>query len=230
LREPADQVNAFRTQAIESYRQLLKQFPKSELGAVALSSMGTLYYLLGKAADANTVYEQLKRDFPDAPQARNIIFARGQSLLDLGRVDDAVKVFDEMFANPKPYSASQFMLVGDEMHKIGQSKTAVRAYRQAAMLAASDTNSARALGLGNVHDGPEPGEHGAEQLPRVRPGGGAVVPEILELVLHGGRQLPAEPGPMPRSQPRNPRRSAVSVSPKPAARSTRPAVSQRNPI
>ncbi|MEI7435341.1 MAG: tetratricopeptide repeat protein, partial [bacterium] len=142
LREPPDQVTAFRTQAIESYQQLIKQFPKSELGPTALSSMGTLYYLLGKPAEANTAYEQLKRDFPDAPQARNIIFARGQSLLDLGRADDAVKVFEEMFASPKLYSANQFMMVGDEMYKIGQSKTAGRAYRQATTLAASDTNSA----------------------------------------------------------------------------------------
>ncbi len=142
LREPAAELNAFRTQAIESFQQLLKQFPKTEMGPVALSSVGTLYFLLGKPAEANTAYVQLKRDFPDAPQAKNIVFARGQSLLNLGRADDAVKVFEEMFTNPKTYTAAQFMMVGDEMQKIGQSPTAARAYQQAAALSASDTNSA----------------------------------------------------------------------------------------
>lgn len=151
LKKPEDKVPMFQARAIEGFEQLIKEYPKSELAPQALSVMGTLLYIQNKPTEANAAYERLKRDFPTSDQASNIVFARGDSLLKLGRTDEAVKVFNEMFDNAKAYSPQQFMKVGGTMVEAKEFLTAIKAYELARQGSDSNTWQLATLGIGESY-------------------------------------------------------------------------------
>jgi TolA-binding protein len=131
LRLPPERVGDYQAKAIEGYTDLLKGFPKSELAPSALSGMGTLYYLQNKPEDAGKAFDRLQKEFPNCEQAKNVLFAQGQSLLDIGQTEKAVEVFSRMFENAKAYTPPQFFQVGRIVLEAGQFEIAVKAYTQA---------------------------------------------------------------------------------------------------
>jgi len=141
LTQPQDQVPLFQGRAIEGYAALLKDFQKSDLAPSALSAMGTLCYLLKKPDEAGKAFERLVKDYPDSPQAKDILFVQGQSLLDMGRNAEAIKVFADMFKNPKSFKPSQFLRVGRVMMDAKEYDTAAKAFTEARNVVSS-TNAA----------------------------------------------------------------------------------------
>jgi TolA-binding protein len=131
LREPAEKVPAHQAKAIDDYAAFLKAFPKSTLAPNALSSSGVLLLILNRNAEASAAYDRLSKEFPNSEQARNAVFARGTSLLEMGQKEQAVKVFEEMFANPGKFSAPQFYQAGRVMLEQQVVDTAIRAFEQA---------------------------------------------------------------------------------------------------
>lgn len=131
LREPADKLADYQAKAIEGYGEFLTVAPKSELAPVALSGIGTLQYLQNKAEEAGKAFDRLQKEFPDSEQAKNVLFAQGKSLVELGQSEKAVEVFGRMFVNVKAYTPPQFQQVGDTMLQAGQYETAAKAYTQA---------------------------------------------------------------------------------------------------
>jgi TolA-binding protein len=132
LKKPEDQVPLFQSKAIEGLKAFLSKYPKSELGASALSGLGTLYYLQKNPMEAQKAYDQLKKDYPDSDQAKNVTFASAKSLAEIGRMDEAVKVFESMLADAQKYSAAQFLQAAGYLYDAGQFETAGKFYQQAA--------------------------------------------------------------------------------------------------
>ena len=128
LRTPQDKIPEYQTKAIEGYQAFVKEFPKSKLAPNALSGMGTIYYLQHKPDEAGRAFDRLGKEFPDAPQSKNVLFAQGQALLDLGQADQAVEVFEKMFSNTNAYTPLQFLQVGQAMLAAKQHTTAQKAY------------------------------------------------------------------------------------------------------
>lgn len=130
LKKPADKVTLFQTKAIEGYNEFLKEFPNSKLGPDALSTLGTLLFVLNKPDEANQAYERLAREYPTSPQASNIVYAQGKSLLDIGQTDRAIEIFGKMLASPKNFTQPQFSQVGSVMLDAKQYETAIKFYEQ----------------------------------------------------------------------------------------------------
>ncbi len=132
LKKPEDQVPVFQTKAIEGLNAFLAQYPKSEQGAVALSGLGTLYFLQKNPEEAQKVYARLVKEFPDSEQAKNVKFAQATSLAEIGRMDEAVRVFESMLADAQKFSAAQFLQAANYLQEVGQFATAGKFYQQAA--------------------------------------------------------------------------------------------------
>ena len=131
IKEPAEQVPLYQTKAIEGFNQLLKDFPKSELSAPALSGVGTLYFLQGKPEEAEKAYSRLAREFPDSPQASNVTFAMFLSLKEIGQMDKAVVVVEKMLTDAAKYTPGQFLQAAVAIYESKQYETAAKFYRQA---------------------------------------------------------------------------------------------------
>ena len=132
LKTPEDQVPTYQANAIKGFNVFLEQFPKSEMAAPALSSVGTLYFLQGKADEAEKVYTRLSKEFPDSEQAKNVTFALARSLMDIGQMEKAVAVFEKMLATADKFTPGQFQQAAAVIFGAKQYETAAKFYRQAA--------------------------------------------------------------------------------------------------
>ncbi|MBC7792179.1 MAG: tetratricopeptide repeat protein [Clostridia bacterium] len=57
--------------AIRFYRQLVKYYPKTDQALAALATVADLYqYKLGNVPAAIELYQELSREFPDAPESQ----------------------------------------------------------------------------------------------------------------------------------------------------------------
>ena len=153
LRDPADKLPEYQAKAIEGYGDFLKEAPKSELAPSALSGIGTLYYLQNKPEEADKAFARLRKEFPDSEQAQNVLFAQGQTLIDLGQTEKAVEVFGGMFANTKAYNAAQFLKVANIMLQAAQYEAAAKAFVQARTSNERSVWESASVGLGQSYSG-----------------------------------------------------------------------------
>lgn len=132
LKTPEDQVPLYQSKAIEGFNEVLAKYPKSEYAVTALSGLGTLYFLQKNPAEAEKVYSRLVKEYPDSEQAKNVKFAQATSLADIGRVDEAVRVFESMLADAGKFTGAQFLQAAGYLLNLGQSAVAGKFYLQAA--------------------------------------------------------------------------------------------------
>ena len=131
MRDPADKVPDYQAKAIEGFNDFLKEAPKSELAPLALSYIGTIYYLQSKPEEAGKAFDRLQKEFPQSEQAQNVLFVQGQALIELGQTDKGVEIFSKMYSNTKAYTLAQFFKVGGIILQAGQFDAAAKAYAQA---------------------------------------------------------------------------------------------------
>lgn len=153
MREPADKLPDYQAKAIEGYSDFIKESPKSELAPSALSGIGTLYYLQNKPEEAGKAFERLQKEFPNSEQAQNVLFAQGQTLIDLGQTEKAVEVFSRMFGNAKAYNAAQFLKVATIILQAGQYEAAAKAFAQARTSSERGVWESASVGLGQSCSG-----------------------------------------------------------------------------
>jgi tetratricopeptide (TPR) repeat protein len=79
---------------------------------------------------------RLQKEYPESPEAKNALFVLGRSLLELGRKQQATKVFKDMFAGSGEFSASQILTAGQELYKVGEFAIALEAFDR--VLASTD--------------------------------------------------------------------------------------------
>lgn len=115
LNKPEDEQRRMRIEAIRTFMQLVKEFPDSRFAPAALSQIGTLWTVLDKPDEAEKALRQLQQKYPDSNEARNSLFVLGRNLLELGRREQAVNVFKEMFESGGEYNSSQILTAGREL-------------------------------------------------------------------------------------------------------------------
>ncbi len=86
-----------RDRAIELYRELSASDDPA-VGAAALSAWATIRTRQGRQGDARILRERLVERFPASRQAVDIVFFRGDSHHDAGRIDQAIREYSQASA------------------------------------------------------------------------------------------------------------------------------------
>ena len=131
VRDPEDQVQAFRQQAVKDFEDLVKEFPKSKFAPTAMSRIGVLWTLLENPEETEKALRRLEEEYPDTEEAKNAKFMLARSLLEIGKRKEAIKVFKEMFSGSGKYSAAQILTAGRELLAVEDYEIALQAFDRA---------------------------------------------------------------------------------------------------
>ena len=126
--KPADKAPTLQRLAVEGYVDLTTRFPKSKYAPSALMQAGSIRSLAGDSAGANTLFERLRKDYPESAEAKNVLFEMGRRFLDMGHRAEAVDAFKKMFKEQGTYSDAQILLAGQELQKAKEYELAAEAY------------------------------------------------------------------------------------------------------
>ncbi|MCE9614588.1 MAG: tetratricopeptide repeat protein [Lentisphaerae bacterium] len=118
----------YKQNALQFFLQLADKYPQSKLTPAALSQAGTLWTVLGNAGEAQKAFNRLKQNYGESPEAKNVDFLLGMSLLELGKRNEAVAVFKQMFSGGGQYSDAQILTAGDELLKAKEYAIAIEAF------------------------------------------------------------------------------------------------------
>lgn len=128
---PKGKAESYRKlQAIQTLEKLVTDFPKSKFAANALSQVGTLWTILERPKEAGQALEKLQKEYPDSPEASNALFMLGMNLLKMGREQQAVSVFRDMFTSTGKYSDRQVLTAGRELLQAGELRIALDAFNR----------------------------------------------------------------------------------------------------
>lgn len=144
---PEEKLVELKQQAITTYEEMLKLFPKSEFAPGVLMQIGTLWTTLGdKAPDstkkADEAFTRLSQQFPDSAEAKLALFQRGKILIELGFRSQGVAVLKQMFADAAKYAPHQMLTVGQELLKSKEYDMALQAF-ELALAGAKDNEGVR---------------------------------------------------------------------------------------
>lgn len=128
LDSPEDRIPAYRRAAINTFESLVKDFPESEFAPAALSQAGTIWTILEQPDEAQRTLRRLQEEYPESREAQNALFMLARSLLELGRRQQAARIFAQMFERGGDYTAAQILTAGNELRDLGEMELALRAY------------------------------------------------------------------------------------------------------
>ncbi len=128
--QPEDKVKAYKTHAASVLEELVAKFPDSQFAPAALGQLGTILTVLEKPDDARNALVRLKQKYPKSPEAMNSTFILAGNLLNMGRKQEAVKLFKEMFEGEGTYSPGQILTAGKELLNAGEYDTAAEAFER----------------------------------------------------------------------------------------------------
>jgi TolA-binding protein len=118
----------YKKGAVKILLDLVKKFPDSVYAPTALSQVGSLYTVMKKPDDARKVLQRLQKEYPESPEAKNVVFTIGTNLLALDMRKEAVAYFKEMFKGSGKYSSAQFLTAGKILYDAGEYKVAIEAF------------------------------------------------------------------------------------------------------
>jgi TolA-binding protein len=122
--------NHYKVGAIRLLTELVDRYPQSVFAPPALSQIGALNTILQRPEDAAAALRRLERQYPDSPEAANAVFAIGLSLLEMGRREDAVRYFSQMFAGTGTYAPAQLLRAGQELLAAKEYPIALQAFER----------------------------------------------------------------------------------------------------
>jgi tetratricopeptide (TPR) repeat protein len=130
--KPVEKAPELQRLAVDGYVDLVARFPKSKYAPGSLMQAGSIRSLAGDSAGANTLFERLRKDYPDSAEAKNVLFEMGRRFLDMGYRAQAVETFKKMFVEQGAYSDTQILLVGQELLKAKEYELAAQAFDRVA--------------------------------------------------------------------------------------------------
>ncbi len=120
--------NYYKVNAIKKLGELVTLFPDSPFAPSALSQVGTLYTVIGKADEARKALQQLQKDYPESNEAKNAVFMIGLNLLEMGMRTEAVAYFKQMFSGGGEYTQSQLLTASRTLFDAGEYAIAIEGY------------------------------------------------------------------------------------------------------
>ena len=130
--KPVEKAPELRKLAVDGYLDLVTRFPKSKYAPGCLMQAGSIRSLAGDSAGANTLFERLRKDYPESDEAKNVLFEMGRRFLDMGYRAQAVETFKKMFVEQGSYSDAQILLAGQELLKSKEYELAAQAFDRVA--------------------------------------------------------------------------------------------------
>jgi len=130
ISKPEDRVPKFREAAAGLYRNFVERFSSSKLAPTALSSLGAVLIATGKSEEAAKVYEELAAKYPESDAGQNARFAMLRSLADIGHMEKAGSVLDDMIRDAASYPPEHFLRAAQMMLDKEEYKSSVRAFAQ----------------------------------------------------------------------------------------------------
>ena len=118
--------------AIVCFKSILKDYPKSNLLADALYSLGTVYFKKGDFINSHEIFSKFTSEFKDNPLQPQAFYLTGNSLLNLGKINKALSVFKEV---PKLYPQDIQLRqqaeyeIADCYYKLGQENEALKQFK-----------------------------------------------------------------------------------------------------
>jgi tetratricopeptide (TPR) repeat protein len=126
--KPADKLEALQRMSVDGYIDLVTRFPKSKYAPGALMQAGSIRSLAGDSGNANKLFEQLRKDYPESAEAKNVLFEMGRRFLDMGYRAQAVETFKKMFVEQGNYKDVQILVAGQELLKAKEYDLATQAF------------------------------------------------------------------------------------------------------
>jgi TolA-binding protein len=120
----------YKANAIKKLNQLIQAYPDSAFAPAALSQIGTLNTILGDAKAASEALDRLQKEYPDTAEAKNAVYMIGRNLLEMGRRDEAIEYFKQMFAGTTQYPAGQIFGAAQELLLAEEYAIALQAYNR----------------------------------------------------------------------------------------------------
>jgi len=131
-------MQGYKQSAVKVFEDLVARFPKSRYAASALSQIGTLYTMFEKPKEAEAAFLKLKSQHPDSAEAQNVSFVLAMNLLSLGKRQEAIPRFKEMFSGGGNYKPSQILTAGNELLKAKEYEIAGEAFDRALAMGGED--------------------------------------------------------------------------------------------
>ncbi len=136
----AEQIPALRQRAIDGFQNFIKQFPKSEFAPKALLQIGTLYTSLKDVEKSKLALDQLQKNYPDSPEAKNSIPRLASALIEMGLRGEGVAEYRRMLEPGGKFTDAQYLAAGQAMAGAREYELALQAFDKA--LAATQKGSA----------------------------------------------------------------------------------------
>lgn len=112
VKEPADQLAAFREQALKAYGEFTTAFPTSSLASRALNGVGQVQLELGRPDDAVKTFEELAKRYPMSDEGKDALYTMARAALEIGKVEIAKDAFTKMVGQPDRYKPDAFVRLG----------------------------------------------------------------------------------------------------------------------
>jgi TolA-binding protein len=115
LKVTETQLKPVREKAMSSYQEFIKSFPTSALAPTAMRGIGTLQLELGQTEAAAATFNGIAEKYPESPEGKDAFFLLVDSLIEIGRDQEAREAFAKMIASGSEYSPPQFARIGQLM-------------------------------------------------------------------------------------------------------------------
>jgi tetratricopeptide (TPR) repeat protein len=153
LDKPEKNIKAYRLQAIKFFDAMVKKYPKSEFAPQCLLQIGTLYAVLEDAKQAGIYLKQLQKDYPDSEEAANSDYLYADALMKMGRMKQAVEVFDKMLASEGKYSDKQIYVAAAALLEQKRYEISLKAFQKLRNTKETSMTQRVLLGLGESYYG-----------------------------------------------------------------------------
>ncbi|MBR3085504.1 MAG: tetratricopeptide repeat protein [Kiritimatiellae bacterium] len=93
------QRDAMRKAAIDTYEELVRDYPAGDTAPAALINIGTIWTSMKNAENAEAALSRLRKDYPDSEQAKGALPMIADSLMKMGEREGAVARYREMVSS-----------------------------------------------------------------------------------------------------------------------------------
>jgi TolA-binding protein len=87
-----------KTKAIEKFKAVIKNYPKSEKIPSCMARLGSVYYETGDSAASTQILQELNAKYPASEEAKNAMFNLGKNLYESENYEKAFTAFKGMFS------------------------------------------------------------------------------------------------------------------------------------
>jgi tetratricopeptide (TPR) repeat protein len=126
----AEEIAAYRGQAIAGFDKFLALFGTSELAPQALNSKGAALLELGQYDAAARTFDELAARYPQSEEGKSALFSLVRSAMEIRQYDQARSAFARMMGDVAKYTPDEFARVGRLMLDAGLNAEAAQAFRQ----------------------------------------------------------------------------------------------------